>query len=226
MGFENPLGKRVTMGQDNVFHIIGVVKDFHYVSLRTAIEPMILLFYPEGCAWTVVRIQSENTPQTLKFMGSVWKKFAGDNEYNYRFLDERLEELYNSEQRIGLIITVFTIMSVFVSCLGLFGLASFLALRRTKEIGIRKVLGARIASVIVLLIKDFSKWIIMANLIAWPLSYAALNRWLQEFPYQTDIKLWFFLGTGLATLLIAILTVGYQSLRVALANPIDSLRYE
>jgi putative ABC transport system permease protein len=127
---------------------------------------------------------------------------------------------------VGQIITVFTILSVFISCLGLFGLASFMALRRTKEMGIRKVLGARISSVVVLLIKDFSKWIIMANLMAWPLSYFILNRWLQEFPYRIDIKLWLFLGTGLVTFLIAIMTVGYQSLRVALANPVDSLRYE
>jgi predicted permease len=226
MGFDDPIGKRVTLGEDNVFHIIGVVKDFHYVSLRSEIEPMILLFYPEGGIWTVVRIQSKNTPQTLKFMGKVWKRFAGDFAYGYRFLNERLEVLYQSEQRVGKIITVFTILSIFISCLGLFGLASFMVIQRTKEIGIRKVLGARISTVVVLLIKDFSKWIIVANLIAWPLSYFILNRWLQEFPYRIDIELWLFLGTGLVTFLIAIMTVGYQSLRVGLANPADSLRYE
>ncbi|MFC2163569.1 ABC transporter permease [Acidobacteriota bacterium] len=226
MGFDDPIGKRVTLGEDNIFHIIGVVIDFHYVSLRSEIEPMILRFYPEGCSFAVIRIHSENTPQTLKFMGGIWKKFAGDFEYDYRFLNERLDAMYRSEQRVGRIITVFTILSILISCLGLFGLASFMALRRTKEMGIRKVLGAKISSVVVLLIKDFSKWIIVANLIAWPLSYFALNQWLQEFPYRTDIKLWLFLGTGLVTFLVAILTVGYQSLRVALANPVDSLRYE
>jgi putative ABC transport system permease protein len=127
---------------------------------------------------------------------------------------------------VGGIITLFTILAVFISCLGLFGLASFMALRRTKEIGIRKVLGAKISSVVGLLIKEFSKWIIVANFIAWPLSYLALDRWLQAFPYRTDIKLWLFLGTGLVTFLVAILTVSYQSIRAAIANPVESLRYE
>ena len=226
MGFEDPIGKRVTLGEDNVFNVIGVVKDFHYVSLRTEIEPMILLLNPEQCSQIVIRIQSENTPETLKFMGGVWQKFAGDFEFDYRFLDESLDTLYRGEQQVGRIINVFTILSVFISCLGLFGLASFMALSRTKEIGIRKVLGASISGVVVLLTKEFSKWVIVANLIAWPLSYFALNRWLQEFPYRTDIKLWIFLGTGLVTFLVAILTVGYQSLKAALSNPANSLRYE
>jgi putative ABC transport system permease protein len=226
MGFENPIGKRVTLGDDNVFNIIGVVKDFHYVSLRTQIEPMILLLYPDRCSQIVIRIASENTPETLTFVGSVWKKYAGDFEFDYRFLDESLDFLYRGEQRVGRIINVFTILSIVVSCLGLFGLASFMALRRTKEIGIRKVLGASISGVVLLLTKEFSKWVIIANLIAWPLSYFALSQWLQEFPYRTNIDLWLFFGTGLMTFVIAILTVSYQSLRAALSNPADSLRYE
>ena len=226
MGFENPIGKRVTLGEDNVFNIIGVVKDFHYVSLHTEIEPMILLLDPERCSSIVVRINSENTPETLKFMGNVWKKHAGEFEFDYRFLDESLDTLYRGEERVGRIINVFTLLSIFVSCLGLFGLASFMALRRTKEIGIRKVLGASISGVVVLLTQEFSKWVIVANLIAWPLSYFALSRWLQEFPYRTDIKFWIFLGAGLMTFIIAIFTVSYQSLRAALSNPADSLRYE
>jgi putative ABC transport system permease protein len=226
MGFDDPIGKKVTAGEEYVFTIIGVVKDFHYVSLHSEIEPLILLLYPDECSSILVRIQSENTPQTLKFMGGVWTKFAGDFEYNYRFLNERLDALYRSEQQIGQIISVFTILSIFISCLGLFGLASFMAVQRTKEIGIRKVLGAKISSVVVLLIKEFSKWVIVANLIAWPLSYFILDRWLQDFPYRIDIKLWLFLGTGLATFLVAIITVGYQSVKAAIAIPVKSLRYE
>lgn len=226
MGFDDPIGKKVKVDEDNVFNIIGVVKDFHYVSLHSEIEPLILLLFPDYFNSILVRIRSDNTSETLKFIGSVWTRLAGDYEYNYRFLNDRLDALYSSEQRVGGIITLFTILAVFISCLGLFGLASFMALRRTKEIGIRKVLGAKISSVVVLLIKEFSKWVIVANLIAWPLSYLALNRWLQEFPYRTDIKLWLFLGTGLVTFLVAILTVGYQSIRAAIANPVESLRYE
>jgi len=226
MGFADPIGKRVTLGESNEFNIIGVVKDFHYVSLHAAIEPMILLLDPERCSQIVIRIQAENTPETLEFMGSVWKKYAGDFAFDYQFLDESLDTLYRGEKRVGWIINVFTLLSVFISCLGLFGLASFMALRRTKEIGIRKVLGASISGVVLLLTKEFSKWVIAANLIAWPISYFALSRWLQEFPYRTDIKIWIFFGTGLMTFLIAFLTVSYQSLRTALANPADSLRYE
>jgi len=159
-------------------------------------------------------------------MGGIWKKFAGDFEYDYRFLDERLDALYRSEQRVGRIINIFTVLSIFVSCLGLFGLASFMALRRTKEIGIRKVLGATVSGIVVLLTKDFTRWVLVANLIAWPLSYLAMNRWLEEFPYRADIKLWLFLFAGLMTLTVALLTVSYQSIRVALSNPADSLRYE
>ena len=226
MGFNDPTGKKVYVGEDNVFTVIGVIKDFHYVSLHSKIEPLILLLYPDECLFIMVRIQRENTPQTLEFIGNVWTRFAGDYDYNYRFLNDRLDALYSSEQRVGGIVTFFTILAVFISCLGLFGLASFMALRRTKEIGIRKVLGAKISSVVVLLIKEFSKWVIVANLIAWPLSYVVLNRWLQEFPYRIDIKLWLFLGTGLVTFLVAILTVAYQSIRAAISNPVESLRYE
>lgn len=226
MDFVDPIGKRVTLGEDNEFHIIGVVKDFHYVSLRTEIEPLILLLDPERSSAIVIRIRSENTPQTLEFLGGVWKKFAGDYEYDYRFLDESLDALYRSEARVGRIINIFTFLSIFVSCLGLFGLASFMALSRTKEIGIRKVLGATVSGIVVLLTKEFSRWVLVANLIACPLSYLAMNRWLEEFPYRTNIKLWIFLGTGLATLMGAILTTSYQSMKAALADPVDSLRYE
>jgi putative ABC transport system permease protein len=229
MGFDDPIGKRVTLGEDNEFqefHIIGVVKDFHYVSLRTEIEPLIMLLDPERSSSIVVRMQSENTPQTLEFMGGLWKRFAGDFEYDYRFLDERLDALYRSEERVGRIVNIFTVLSIFVSCLGLFGLASFMALRRTKEIGIRKVLGATVSGIVVLLTKEFSRWVLVANLIAWPLSYLAMNRWLEEFPYRADIRLWLFLFAGLITLMVALLTVSYQSVRAALSNPADSLRYE
>jgi putative ABC transport system permease protein len=226
MDFDDPIGKRVTLGEENEFHIIGVVKDFHYVSLRTEIEPLILLLAPERSSSIVVRIQSENTPRTLEFMGGVWERFAGDYAYDYRFLDERLDALYRSEERVGRIINIFTVLSIFVSCLGLFGLASFMALRRTKEIGIRKVLGATVSGIVALLTKEFSRWVLVANLFAWPVSYLAMNRWLKEFPYRADINLWLFLLTGLMTLMVALFTVSYQALRAALSNPADSLRYE
>ncbi|MBD3413645.1 MAG: FtsX-like permease family protein [Candidatus Aminicenantes bacterium] len=225
MGFDDPIGKRVTLGKEE-FHIIGVVKDFHYVSLHTQIEPLIHILNPDRYSAVVARISSEKIPQTLQFMEGSWKKYAGDYEFDFRFMDDRLDELYRGEQRVGRIINVFTALSVFISCLGLFGLASFMVVRKTKEIGIRKVLGASISGIVLLLTKEYSKWVIAANVIAWPLSYFILKQWLQQFPYRTDIKFLIFLGTGLVTLGIAVLTVSYQSIRAALSNPAESLRNE
>ena len=173
-----------------------------------------------------VRVKPENIQETIGFLKSKWREFDSQSPFEYAFVDDQYDELYRAEERLGQLFGYFTALAIVIGCLGLFGLTSFAAEQRTKEIGIRKVLGASLSGVVVLLTKEFSKWVIVANLVAWPVSYFALSRWLQEFPYRTDIKLWIFLGTGLMTFLVAILTVSYQSLRAALSNPADSLRYE
>jgi ABC-type antimicrobial peptide transport system permease subunit len=226
MGFENPIGKRVKLGEDNEFHIIGVVKDYHYVSLHTEIEPLILLLVPDRSNDLMARILPKNVHRTLEYMETTWKKFAGDYTFDFRFMDDRLDLLYRSEHRAGRIAAIFTVLAIFVSCLGLFGLASFMALRRTKEIGVRKVLGAPISGIVILLTKEFSKWVLLANVVAWPLAYWAMNSWLKDFPYRMEIKPWIFLLSGFLTFLISILTISYQTVKSALANPVDSLRYE
>jgi len=225
MGMESPIGKRLSLGEDN-FKIIGVVKNYHFRSLRQKIDPLILIYDTESSWILFAKLKSENIPKTIGYIENIWKKFAPGYPFNYRFLDEALDRLYRSEQRIGTLFKYFSGLAILISCLGLLGLASFMAERRTKEIGIRKVLGASVSNIILLLSKEFTKWVIVANIIAWPVGYFAIKKWLQSYAYATNIVLWSFILSGVLALLIALATVSYQSIKAALANPVDSLRYE
>ncbi len=225
MGMESPIGKRLSL-QDRNLKIIGVVKNYHFRPLRQEIEPLILLYYPSYCRVLFARLKSDEIPQTIGYIEDVWKRFAPGLPFNYNFLDEALDRLYRSEQRIGTLFRYFSILAILISCLGLLGLASFMAEQRTKEIGIRKVLGATVSNIVRLLSKEFTKWVIVANLFAWPVAYFALNKWLQTYAYKTNIALLSFILSGALALLIALVTVSYQSIKAALANPVDSLRYE
>jgi len=227
MGLENPVGKRLAY-QDGEFNIeiIGVVKDYHFRSLHQRIEPHILILNTDATQLLCARILGTDIPRTINEVEQVWKKFAPDFPFEYNFLDESLDNLYRPEMRISKIFRYFTILAIFISCLGLFGLASFMAEQRTKEIGIRKVLGASVPGIVLLLSKEFGKWVLVANVIAWPIAWYGMSKWLQNFAYRTNIT-WtaFIMSAGIA-LLIALLTVSYQSIKAALANPVQSLRYE
>jgi len=225
MGMEFPIGQRLSIG-DNNFKIIGIVKNYHFRSLRQEIDPLILIYSPENSRALFARLKSEQIPQTIGYIENAWKKFAPGYPFNYRFLDEALDGLYRSEQRIGTLFRYFSILAILISCLGLLGLASFMAEQRTKEIGIRKVLGATASNIVALLSKEFTKWVIVANIIAWPIAYFTLSKWLQSYAYKTNVALWSFVLSGALALLIALATVSYQSIKAALANPADSLRYE
>ena len=225
MGMESPVGKRLSL-QDQNFKIIGVVKNYHFMPLRQEIDPLILLYYPQYCGVLFARLKSDHIPQTIGYKEDVCKKFAPGYPFNYHFLDEALDRLYRSEQRIGTLFRYFSILAILISCLGLLGLASFMAEQRTKEIGIRKVLGATASNIVALLSKEFTKWVIVANIFAWPIAYFALSKWLQSYAYKTNIALLSFVLSGALALLIALATVSYQSIKAALANPVDSLRYE
>jgi ABC-type antimicrobial peptide transport system permease subunit len=181
---------------------------------------------PDYCRVMCIRINSQNLPQTIRYIENIWQKFVPDYPFNYRFLDESLHNLYRAEQRIGKIIHYFSFLAILVACLGLFGLASFLAEQRTKEIGIRKVLGASVPGVVVLLSKEFLKWVLFANLVAWPVAYIVLNHWLQNFAYRTDIGWETFTLAGLLAFVIALLTVSFQTVKAAIANPAEALKYE
>jgi putative ABC transport system permease protein len=162
----------------------------------------------------------------LAFIEQTWKAHFPEKDFRYSFLDDRLDRMYRTEQKLGKTLSYYTFIALFVACLGLFGLASFTIAQRTKEIGIRKVLGATEWNITLLTTQKFIGLVLVANVIAWPVAYFAMHKWLQNFAYRMDIGLWIFILTAVMSLGIALLTVGYQSIKAALANPADSLRYE
>jgi putative ABC transport system permease protein len=224
MGLDSPVGKWLRHFAKG--EIIGVVKNYHFMPMRYEIQPLMLLYNPQNFRYTMIRISGTEIPQTLSFLGKLWNKFAPEYPYEYHFLNEDFEEIYKSESRMGEVFRYFTFLAVFISCLGLFGLASFMAEQRTKEIGIRKVLGASISGITVLLSKEFTKWVAVANAVAWPVAYFAMNKWLQAYAYRVKLSLVTFALAGVLALIISILTVSYQAIRAALADPVESLRYE
>jgi ABC-type antimicrobial peptide transport system permease subunit len=228
MGMEDPIGQRLKFWQ-NEGTIIGVVKNYHHVSLHREIMPHIFLVNPRNfnsLRFIFIKIASENIPDTLKYIRETTTTFAPDYPYEYSFLDQGVEDLYQAEQKLGKIFSTFAFLAIFISCLGIFGLASFTAERRTKEIGIRKVLGASISHIMILLSKEFSMWILLANVIAWPIGWYAMHKWLQNFAYRSGMNPILFLLAGMLSIVIAALPVGYQAIKAAIADPIDSLRYE
>jgi ABC-type antimicrobial peptide transport system permease subunit len=225
MGIESPIGKRFSIWETRG-NIIGVVKNYHFDSLHKEIEPLVLAILPDLYSHICVKIKSDSIPNTISELKTIWNKYFPGYPFEYHFLDESLDNLYRIEERIGTVFKYFTVIAIIISCLGLFGLASFTTEQRTKEIGIRKVLGATIPNILFLLTKDFTKWVLMANIIAWPVAYYAMNRWLQYFAYRTNIGLFTFILSAVLTIIIAFITVSYQSIKAALANPIEALRYE
>ncbi len=156
----------------------------------------------------------------------MWHKYAGNQEFEYSFFNDDFAKLYSSEQRTGQLFSVFSVIAIIIACLGLLGLAAFTAEQRTKEIGIRKVLGATVPEIIFMLTKEFTKWVLIANIIAWPAAYFFMNGWLENFAYRINISVWIFILSGVVALLIAVITVSYQAIKAAIANPVKSLRYE
>jgi putative ABC transport system permease protein len=204
--------------------VVGVIADFHLASLHTVIAPQIVYNRPGGAL--SLRLSPENTSATLSRLKELWGTIDPGRPLDYSFLDESFDAQYRAEERLSGIFSSFTVFAIFIACLGLFGMASYMAERRTKEIGIRKVLGASVPGVVSLLARDFVKLVVIANLVAWPLAYFAMSRWLQNFAYRTGIAPWIFLLTGVAALAIALLTVSYQSIRAALSDPVRAIKYE
>ena len=205
--------------------IIGVVKDYHFASLKNEIAPLFLQKVNQP-NWLFIKTQTTDYQQLLTSLEQQWKATVNNVPFDYRFVDKEVEKLYDEEKRLGEISIVFTILAILISCLGLFGLVSFVAEQKKKEIGIRKVLGASIGSVVQLLTKDFVKLVIIALVIATPIAYYFMQRWLEDFTYRIDIQWWVFALAGGFAVLITFLTVGFQSLKSAVANPVKSLRTE
>jgi putative ABC transport system permease protein len=206
--------------------VVGVMKDFHFATLHHPIEPLIFFMSADPLGWASIRIRTADLPGTLASIREVFKRFVPDYPFSYTFLDARIDRLYRTERQIQQLFGICTTLAIFIACLGLFGLASFTAEQRTKEIGIRKALGASTASIVLLLSKEFSKWVAIANVIAWPAAYWIMNQWLQNFAYRIEIQPWVFVATAFSTFAIALLTVSWQAIKAALTNPVEALRYE
>lgn len=225
MGKESVLGERFDFeGVDGT--IVGVMKNFHYQHIRNKIEPLAIVVDPDSINYILVRIPPDDVSASLGYIEETWKQVIPNYPLEYRFIDERFDLMYRAEEKIGTLLRYFAILAVFVACLGLFGLASFTAERRTKEIGIRKVLGASVPQVTANLCREFFLLVLIANVIAWPLAYFIMRSWLQRYAYRTEFSFLVFLAAMLIALFVAILSVSYQAMRVARANPADSLRYE
>lgn len=226
---QNALDKEVHMEDGDVFRTIGIVKDFHYRGLQQKIKPLLLILPATQNSYLgtlTLTVGTQNLPGTLEFIENKWKELNLGAIFTYRFLDEDFDRLYKTEERMGRIFSTFTALGLFIAFFGLFGLALFTAEQRTKEIGIRKILGATISSILILLTKEFVKWVSIGTLIAFPIAYHAMDRWLQNFAYRIDIGLLPFLGAAVIAVVMSLLAVSLQTLHAALANPIDSLRYE
>ncbi len=231
LGYEDPIGKRFTFPganeeQDFNLTIIGVVKDFHYESLHHKIGPMVMLLERGWPGFVSMKIRPENVQATVAFANQVWAKYIPDKPFEYFFADDDFARLYENEKRTGKIFSSFSTLAVIIACLGLFGLATFVTNQRRKEIGIRKTLGASVYSIVYLLSKQFSIWVILANLIAWPVAYYFMGEWLSNFEYRIGVSFVSFVLAAVLVFLIALFTVAYQSVRAAMANPVDSIRYE
>jgi ABC-type antimicrobial peptide transport system permease subunit len=226
IGLQDPIGQTIKFWNFDV-QIIGVLKDFHFKSAHSKIEPIILFQKQNWNNIMFARINNRNIPETTQFIETTFKDYQTDNRnFSYKFLNEDYEALYNAEKRTSKIFSYFAILAIFISCLGLFGLSTFMIEKRMKEIGIRKVNGASLRNIIQLLTKDFTKWVMLAFILAIPFAWYMMNGWLQQFAYRISIPWWIFILAGTSALIIAWLTVAYQSIRAALQNTADVLRHE
>ena len=228
LGFDKPdeaVGKKIEFWGDQL-DLVGVVEDFHQQSLQETIEPLILRLRPGSNGKMSVKTTTENLPQTLATLQQTWTQFFPGNPFEYKFLDQQFDKQYKADRDFGLIFGIFSSLAILVACLGLFGLASFTTAQRRKEIGIRKVLGASVAGIVGELARDFLKLVLVAIILAAPVAWFLMQRWLEDFAYRIDLQWWMFAAAGLAAVLIAFLTVSLQSIRAALMNPVTSLRSE
>jgi putative ABC transport system permease protein len=214
-------------GGDTTGSIVGVAKDFNFNSLHYKIEPLFLFNYPNtGFSTMSVKINGRQSSQAIAFIQSTWKKVFPEYSFNYQFLDDHFREVYRTDAQVSQMVAIMAGLAILISCLGMFGLASFSAEKRTKEIGIRKILGASVKDLVFLLSKHFIGLVLIANLIAWPLAWLALHQWIQDYAYRVAISWWVFVLAGTAALLIALGTVSFLTIKAAMSKPVESLRAE
>lgn len=223
---QNAIGKNFKYGSRSG-HIIGVIKDFHFESMHQSIVPLVLEIFPRPYFNNLsVKFSGNNLAASLSYLENTWKKFLPEIPYQYSFLDENFDKLYEAEQKQGNIFTIFACIAIFIASLGLFGLSAFAISQRIKEIGIRKVLGANVSTIVALLSKDFLRLVIISNVIAFPVAWYFMNRWLQDFAYRISIQWWVFLVAGMVAAFVALATISFQAIKAAIANPVKSLRTE
>jgi len=233
MGWKTPIiGKEIKdwdwegKGKTNL-KIIGVVKNYNFLSLHAKIAPVILNMYPGFGEYSMlVKISKENIPTTISYIKNIYEQILPDKPFNFTFLNDDVQNQYNIEMKLGKIVGISSILAILISCLGLFGLTLLSAASRTKEVGIRKVLGASVKNIFAMISKDFLKLVLISNVIAWPIAWYAANKWLQDFAYKINISVWIFLLSSLLALLIVFVTISFQAIKSATANPVKSLRYE
>jgi putative ABC transport system permease protein len=222
---ESAINQKIRHGSDTLT-VIGVAANFHQQGLQKAIDPTIILLRPNRRGYYSVKIQTADVQQTVASLQKIWNKHFPADPFNFFFLDELFDQQYRADIVFGKAFGAFAFLAVLIACFGLLGLSAYNVVQRTKEIGVRKVLGASVVSIAGLLSKDFVKFVLAANLVAWPIAYFAMNRWLQDFAYRVNIGWWVFALAGGVALLIALLTVSTQAIKAALANPVEALRYE
>jgi putative ABC transport system permease protein len=230
IGWEDPIGKTIAFGPDLTFTVVGVVKDYHYESLHQSVRPGALMAQPG--IWGIqedyisARIQPGDIPHTLSRIRNVWDTFMKGYPLEYSFLDSDYDALYHNEERTGRIFSVFAALAIGIGCLGLLGLASFAAEQKTREIGIRRVLGASVPGIMMLLSRDLLRWVALANLVAWPVAFFAMNKWLENFSYRIDLSWLIFVLAGLITLFIAWFSTSFQAYKAANTDPVNALKHE
>jgi putative ABC transport system permease protein len=222
---ESPIGVTVMDDHGNPVEIIGVVEDFHYVSLHHKIEPCAYIWFGDLDGLSI-KISPNDIPGTIRFIKREYESILPDKTFDYSFLDKTYDQQYESDERLSKIISNFAIIAILIACLGLFGLSTFMAARRTKEIGIRKAMGASVRTVFLLLSREFVKWVVLSIIIACPVAWIIMNWWLQSFAYHTNISWWIFALTIVIAFAIAFATLTWQSLKTARTNPVEALRYE
>ncbi|MCD4693294.1 MAG: ABC transporter permease [Calditrichales bacterium] len=227
MGFDSAVNQKLYKG-DESYNILGVIKNFHFKPVYANIGPIILFYGPDrhSFRYLFMRVNSDELNKTIAFLKKTVKKINPDFPFEFFFLDEDYNRLYMSIERVNHIISIFALLAIFISCLGLFGLISYIAEQRTKEISIRKVMGAHVINIVTLLSKEFTKWVLLANLIAWPVAWLLMKMWLQNFAYNTELAFWIFAASGAVALIVALITVSSQAIKAALSNPVDALKYE
>ena len=225
LNWENPTG--MTIEREGVHTIIGMVRDFHFASLHQEIGPLIFTMKPYmGYDFLLVRFKTENLNSLINSIRKVWEQIDPNEPFEYSFLDNVFNEMYRSEQKLSSMLLYIAILAIIIACMGLFGLALYSTEQRTKEIGVRKVFGSTVSKVVFLLTGKFTRWVLLANLLAWPVAYIIIRKYMQMYAYKIDLPVWIFFVTALGTYLIALITISYQSVKAGTTNPAKTLRYE